>query len=560
MAAAAAAAVPLVPPHISFPLDLSSPQNPNKLTLFFPRLHRSTKSQPTLRCHRPLSSSCGLRLTPHSPASEQPTFAVPQTLLRLAASAALFFGLGLCCWAASAQCPPLPLGDPGAVLEEEHPAQATDDGDEGKSGNLEKSEYSKLEAAFGAWKSKTYALTVPLRIAALRGSVPPSWVKDFMQSQGKRSKVHLKSHGSLDGIFSDLSMAFSKGKVGPSSIVAADLVSVGDSWLSYAINKALIEPIQGVEDQDWFKGLSDRWKVYLRRNSEGRIDPDGKVWAAPYRWGCMVIAYKKTKFRKHKLAPVEDWADLWRPELAGKISMVDSPREVIGAVLKYMGASYNTKDIHLQVDGGRDAVRQNLALLVKQVRLFDSVHYLKAFGVGDVWMAVGWSSDVLPVAKRMSNVAVIVPKSGASIWADLWAIPAVSQLETNRIGGRVRGPSPLIHQWIEFCLQTARALPFKQEVVPGASPSALDSAPPEVLNELIKGKPRLDTNLVAGVPPPQILARCEFLEPLSDSTLSDYQWLIAGMQKNRDGLIASMHSYMSSLIQIFWLKLNSKPA
>lgn len=35
-------------------------------------------------------------------------------------------------------------------------------------------------------------------------------------------------------------------------------------------------------------------------------------------------------------------------------------------------------------------------------------------------MAVGWSSDVLPVAKRMSNVAVIVPKSGTSIWVDLW--------------------------------------------------------------------------------------------------------------------------------------------
>lgn len=54
---------------------------------------------------------------------------------------------------------------------------ARDDGDEGKSGNLERSEDSKLEAAFGVWKSKTYALTVPLRIAALRGSVPPSWVK-----------------------------------------------------------------------------------------------------------------------------------------------------------------------------------------------------------------------------------------------------------------------------------------------------------------------------------------------------------------------------------------------
>lgn len=64
---------------------------------------------------------------------------------------------------------------------------------------------------------------------------------------------------------------------------------------------------------------------------------------------------------------LQDWADLWRPELAGRISMVDSPREVVGAVLKYMGASYNTKDINLEVNGGRDAVKLNLALLAKQV-------------------------------------------------------------------------------------------------------------------------------------------------------------------------------------------------
>lgn len=48
------------------------------------------------------------------------------------------------------------------------------------------------------------------------------------------------------------------------------------------------------------------------------------------------------------------------------------------------------------------------------------MNYLKSFSVGDVWVAVGWSSDVIPAAKRMSNVAVVVPKSGSSIWADLW--------------------------------------------------------------------------------------------------------------------------------------------
>ncbi|KAM7493647.1 hypothetical protein LguiB_028256 [Lonicera macranthoides] len=229
--------------------------------------------------------------------------------------------------------------------------------------------------------------------------------------------------------------------------------------------------------------------------------------------------------------------------------MVDSPREVVGAVLKHMGASYNTNDIDSQVAGGRNAVQQNLALLQKQVKVFDSVHYLKAFGVGDAWVAVGWSSDIIPAAKRMNGVAVIVPRSGASLWADLWAIPAASKLETDRIGGRVRGPSPLVHQWIDFCLQPQRALPFKQEVVPGASPSALESAPINGSQGLGKNKPKLDTNLVAGVPPPEILGKCEFLEPLSDTTLSDYRWLTESMQRPRHGSVQGVQDFARLVVQ-----------
>lgn len=48
--------------------------------------------------------------------------------------------------------------------------------------------------------------------------------------------------------------------------------------------------------------------------------------------------------------------------------MVDSPREVVGAVLKYMGASYNTSNINLEVDGGKDAVLHNLESLSNQVK------------------------------------------------------------------------------------------------------------------------------------------------------------------------------------------------
>lgn len=46
-------------------------------------------------------------------------------------------------------------------------------------------------------------------------------------------------------------------------------------------------------------------QTYLRRNYHGEEAPDGEMWAVPYRWGSMVIAYKKSKFRKYKLAPIE---------------------------------------------------------------------------------------------------------------------------------------------------------------------------------------------------------------------------------------------------------------
>ncbi|XP_024038887.1 uncharacterized protein LOC112097729 isoform X3 [Citrus clementina] len=176
-----------------------------------------------------------------------------------------------------------------------------------------------------------------------------------MRSQGKRLKFQMNLCASIDGIFNNLSVPFNKVKAKSASYMAADLVSVGDSWLSFAIKKRLIEPIAGAEDQDWFKCLCHKWK---------------------------------------------DWKDLWQPELAGRISMVNSPRQVIGSVLKYRGASYNSNDIDSQVAGGKIAVQQNLALLANQVRLFDSTHYLKAFAIGDVWVAVGWSSDVLPAVKR----------------------------------------------------------------------------------------------------------------------------------------------------------------
>lgn len=142
------------------------------------------------------------------------------------------------------------------------------------------------------------------------------------------------------------------------------------------------------------------------------------------------------------------------------------------------------------------------------------------------------------------------------------AIPAVSDSgkEAEKIGGRVRGPSPLIHQWIEFCLQPARSLPFTREVIPGASPSALESTLMEEPKEAKKDRTKLDTNLVSGVPLPEILSKCEFLEPLPEATLLEYQLLIDTVRKQsqRPGLVEKLQDIISVTVRGFRKKLDSE--
>lgn len=84
-----------------------------------------------------------------------------------------------------------------------------------------------------------------------------------MQSQGRRVGLRPEFRGNLEDIFSDLSMPYKKGKLNPKSAAVADIVTIGGSWLNFAIKKDLIDPIQGVENQDWYRNLNDKWKVRI---------------------------------------------------------------------------------------------------------------------------------------------------------------------------------------------------------------------------------------------------------------------------------------------------------
>jgi maltose-binding protein MalE len=120
------------------------------------------------------------------------------------------------------------------------------------------------KVALQQWKSKTYSLSVPLRVVALRGSFPPAWIKDFVEAQGKRLKFSPEFRTNLDVLYSEMSQCLDKGQLKQKSAMAADVVSIGDSWLGYAIRKGLVEPVKNAEEQDWFQSLSNRWKVRVK--------------------------------------------------------------------------------------------------------------------------------------------------------------------------------------------------------------------------------------------------------------------------------------------------------
>lgn len=282
-----------------------------------------------------------------------------------------------------------------------------------------------------------------LKVTLLTRSVPAQVLKAF----GRETSAQFEAEANLIDIYQQLQLWQSRTPLTPPlwqrllgrepsasketmPSVGAHLVTLSDPWLEHAIQQQLIQPIP---DFAMAAMLPEPWQLLLRRNSQGQSAPIGKMWAIPYRTQGLMIAYQKPVFQGNTKA-ITKWADLWRPELAGRIAMPDHPRLAAAIVLNALGYSVND-----EMALAKDDVKEQLLALYRQVKVFDSQAYLKALVNEDVWLAVGWSGDILATRVRYRQLGAVHPQEGTVLTSDVWVAPADAELTDDA------------QAWIEFC-------------------------------------------------------------------------------------------------------------
>jgi spermidine/putrescine transport system substrate-binding protein len=153
---------------------------------------------------------------------------------------------------------------------------------------------------------------------------------------------------------------------------------------------------------------------YLKRP----FDAENK-FSLPYDWGTTGIAVNRDLYK----GEIKGWKDLFnKADLAGKFSLLDDPREVIGAALKAQCLSLNTKSA--------DDLKKAKELLLKvrpHVKAFTSEALMPLVN-GETAVAHAYSSDALQARKKTGGkIEYILPEEGGTLWIDNLVIPKGAQ-------------------------------------------------------------------------------------------------------------------------------------
>jgi len=149
-------------------------------------------------------------------------------------------------------------------------------------------------------------------------------------------------------------------------------------------------------------------------------DPDG-AYSAAYQWGTTGLGVDLSVVGEG-FEPT--WGLALDPDVTadypGGVSLLNDPRETIGAALKYLGYSIN--------ETSEEALQEAADLIsAADVTIFDSDQYTDNLINGEVAVSHGYSGNYFTAfaeSEDPDNWAYVIPDEGATLWTDNMAIPA----------------------------------------------------------------------------------------------------------------------------------------
>jgi len=187
-----------------------------------------------------------------------------------------------------------------------------------------------------------------------------------------------------------------------------DLVQPTDYIIALMARNNLIQKL----DKSKLTVMANFAPSYLNQ----KFDPNNE-YTIPYEAGTDAIVVNTAKVTE---VP-KSWADLWKPEYAGKMVFLDDSRVTIGLTLLTLGYDVNSTD-----PAQLDEAKTKLAQLIPGIKLFDSDSPKTALIAGDVDLGMTWTFEALAAQQAVPSIQYVYPTEGAIVWQDNYAIPVAA--------------------------------------------------------------------------------------------------------------------------------------
>ncbi len=155
-------------------------------------------------------------------------------------------------------------------------------------------------------------------------------------------------------------------------------------------------------------------------------DPGRKhsvTWAA----GFAGLSWNKSKVK----AGLKTIDDLWKPELKGRVVILDEMRDTMGLLLMSDGVDITKPFSSDQFMKGIETLQKQIDS--GQIRAVNGGDYTESLKSGDALAAIAWSGDITSLNYELEKEAFgfALPESGGTLWADNSMIPIGSPHKAN---------------------------------------------------------------------------------------------------------------------------------